>query len=92
MINDGPSEPAPEKFVAAKYSSGKVVILMNLHPNIFLVNGCQKFLTISGMRISDRENYFCLQFVHHLYFSWFAAGLRNKCLVFLCRLSFNNTR
>ncbi|XP_030934983.1 probable L-ascorbate peroxidase 6, chloroplastic/mitochondrial isoform X1 [Quercus lobata] len=23
MINDGPSEPAPEKFVAAKYSSGK---------------------------------------------------------------------
>lgn len=56
MINDGPSEPAPEKFVAAKYSSGKVVILMNLHPNIFLVNGCQKFLTIFCLRIPNREN------------------------------------
>lgn len=40
VINDGSSESAPEKFVAAKYSTGKVVCLMNLHPNILLVDGC----------------------------------------------------
>lgn len=40
VINDGSPESAPEKFVAAKYSSGKVVSLMNLHPNIILVDGC----------------------------------------------------
>lgn len=53
VINDG----VPEKFVAAKYSSGKVVILMNLHPNSFIVNGCQKFLTFFRMRISDGDNH-----------------------------------
>lgn len=85
MINDGPSESAPEKFVAAKYSSGKVIIMMNLHPNNLLFDGCQKFLAFFSLKISDGE-IICLQFVHHLYFSWFAAGLRNKYLVFLCRV------
>lgn len=31
VIDDGPSQPVPEKFVAAKYSSGKVVHTENSH-------------------------------------------------------------
>lgn len=46
MINEGPSESAPEKFEAAKYSSGKVVILMDSPPNILLIDGFQKFLAL----------------------------------------------
>lgn len=38
MIDDGPSQPVPEKFVAAKYSSGKVVNMKLTAPYFFLVN------------------------------------------------------
>ena len=31
MINDGPSESTPEKFVAAKYSSEKVILIRGFH-------------------------------------------------------------
>lgn len=38
VIDDGAAKPAPEKFVAAKYSSGKVVTTNNLHLIILLIN------------------------------------------------------
>jgi hypothetical protein len=31
VINDGPLESAPEKFVAAKYSFGKVILICGFH-------------------------------------------------------------
>lgn len=40
MIDDGPTEPAPEKFVASKYSSGKVIII-KFFPS---VSSCSWFL------------------------------------------------
>ena len=30
LLDEGPTKPASEKFVAAKYSSGKVIIAKNL--------------------------------------------------------------
>lgn len=44
VLDDGPTKAAPEKFVAAKYSSGKVVI-NNLFHNIFPVIDSEWFLT-----------------------------------------------
>lgn len=43
IVVDGPT---PEKFVAAKYSSGKVVITINLFLIITLVSGFRNFLTV----------------------------------------------
>lgn len=41
MIDDGPAKAAPEKFVAAKYSSGKVIIMIFSSNFLFAnIDGC----------------------------------------------------
>lgn len=82
MLGDSPNAGA-EKFVAAKYSSGKVLILHNLlNLTIFLVDTCRKFTGYLSMKDLPKI-YICILFIVLLFLVW----CRNKkeYHVFLCQ-------
>lgn len=71
MIDDGPSQPVPEKFVAAKYSSGKVVNMKLTAPYFFLVNKYHILtLHLCALKTIKGENV-CLQIFLGLNFHGF---------------------
>lgn len=51
IVLDGPSNTAPEKFEAAKYSSGKVVMTFYSHLDVVLSNCYQE--SVSSFSIID---------------------------------------
>lgn len=88
MIDDGPSNTAPEKFVAAKYSTGKVVIMKILHLNVFLVNYYRGFVSSLSNKFFCGGKNLCATYSSCVLFSWFVAGLKKQvsCLLVPCVL------
>lgn len=90
MINDGSSQPAPEKFEAAKYSSGKVVMMKNLHL-IVLVNFYRGFISIFSVKdVYNGSNMYlnCSSSVPFMVY----CRTKKTSFMFSCAVSFNNTR
>jgi len=82
VIDDSPNAGA-EKFVAAKYSTGKVLILHNLsNLTIHLVDIQRKFIAYFSVKDLHRM-YICILFIVLLFLVW--CRNKNKCHVFLCQ-------
>jgi hypothetical protein len=89
IVIDGSPNAVGEKFVAAKYSSGKVLSLHNFFNfTIHFIDGCRKFIRY-GLVKGLRRIYICILFI--VSFSWFGAGVK-QVSCFLVQVSFNNTR
>lgn len=94
MIDDEAPKPAPEKFVAAKYSSGKVVMMKNSRLIIPLIHFNQEFISFFFFCLKMTLCWLeilCAQSVHCWCLLWFVAGLKTS-FVFSCAVCLNNTR
>ena len=81
MIDDSPNAGG-EKFVAAKYSTGKVLILRNLsNLTVHLIDTHRKFIGYFSIKDLHRM-YICILFIVLLFLVW--CRNRNKCHVILC--------
>lgn len=87
VIDDEAPKPAPEKFEAAKYSSGKVVTMKNLCLIIPLINFNQEFISFFLLKDDSMlvGNFVCSK-CSLLVPSMVCCRIKNKFRVFLCRV------